>query len=326
MKVTQIFNQSINKHHCFGKKYRPRNDADGFVCFSSASYDNNPPDRSRTKFGMTTRLQEEKISFQRGLTPEIAQAISRTDVGAVSDWFAKRHMPTDFQGNQVLAWCCQKTAMIFGQLKLGLPKGIYVIDFKQLEYKNPSKALGTCNLLPTSLIKGSDEVIPPKTIFFNSMQPWQNIDTMADAHYAEGGSSTDFFMSNPFHEFAHAAHEDWLVRMFGEGKTQRRIEMFLDEEQFTKRQEEYQRKYGNRILPGICRYALVSPLEAVACDLARVIADGLNPVTLLPPKNLLVGTPYERLPLWRRLTRSRYEDLKRPLPEVLRNFWNGEFE
>ncbi len=57
---------------------------------------------------------------------------------------------------------------MFG-LKLALPKGIFVEDFKDLNVDNPSM-YGFCNLAPTKLKKNSDEITPSRIIFFNSFK------------------------------------------------------------------------------------------------------------------------------------------------------------
>lgn len=190
-------------------------------------YPNNP----------ASNPQKRVISFKAGLTIKFAEEIRNTDVLEISDRLARRGIETDFKGNKVVAWCCEKTVSIFQQLNekfgadLALPKGIYVEDFAKLNIDSPA-ALGFCNLRPTELKKNSNEIIPSRTLFFNSFETlpkqippekkwlwdWNYINKITDFNYAIKQSATDFFLDPFFEENIHVSHEDRLLRKFG-GKT-----------------------------------------------------------------------------------------------------------
>lgn len=270
--------------------------------------------------------QNPKVNFGAGLTPKIMEEIQRADVLEISSRLAKKGIPTDFKGNKIIAWCCDKTVEIFEQLnkkyklKLALPKGIYVEDFNKLNIGNPY-ALGTCNLLPAKLIKDSDERVLPRSIFFNSLHIWENIDKIADYDYAIGLSSTPHFLNFGLHEVIHSAHEDRLLDKLGAKTLARELDLYKNRIEITG----YRQKYGEKVSE-ICDYAKTDPFEAIACDIPRVIVSVLDKETLIPTKNPFIGTPYEKLSFLQRAKISDYPDGERPLQEVLRNFWNGRFD
>lgn len=270
--------------------------------------------------------KKSKPNFGAGLTTRMIQEMRQADPLQISNRFARKGIPTDFKGNKVVAWLNEKTLDIFERfrrdlgLKTILPRGIFVEDFNRLNIDNPN-AYSFCNLVQTELIKGSDEIIQPGTIFFNSLHNWEQIDSIADNDYQTRHASTNFFLYKPFHEFSHLAHENNLLRQYYGNDVLKKIEFVRSPKQI----DEYKRKYGLRVSQ-ICEYAQTDPLEAIACDIPRVVASSLDPTTLLPTRNLFVGTPYQRLSLWQRWHLHEYSDKERPLPEVLRNFWNGKFD
>lgn len=273
------------------------------------------------------RLQKQKVNFGAGLTPQMIQEIQRADVLQISNRLAKKGIPTDFRDNKVLAWCSDKTVEIFQQLNerfdanLALPKGIYVEDFKKLNVDS-QYLLGTCNLRPTFFRKGSNERTPSRTIFFNTMHNWNNINSMSDVNYAEKHFSTDLFLYPFLHEFSHVIHENRLLNKLGGKKLNKMLEDLNEESQIQK----YRKLYNERVKQ-ICNYAANTPLDAIACDLPKVIVNSLNKETLMPTKNPFIGTPYEEpsfLKKW--LPQKKYSDQDRPLQEILRNFWNGKFD
>ncbi len=289
----------------------------------------------------SSKPQRQNITFEAGLTSKIMQEIQQADVLEISSRLAKKGIPTDFKGNQVVAWCCDKTVGIFEQLnkefgtKLALPKGIFVENFERLNINNPTIA-GFCNPLRSSnLIKGSNIQVNGETLFFNTFEAlkgkhsihqhwlydWTNIDSVADYNYSQGSVATDHFLDVFMHEFFHVAHEDRLLHKIGEGNLERNI----DEAKTVVGIENYRRKYGLKISK-ICNHALSSPLEAIACDTSRTVASHLDEETLVLRQNPFIGTPYERLSLWKRINIPYYTDEQRPLTEILRNFWNGKFD
>lgn len=270
------------------------------------------------------KTQKHNVIFEAGLTPKMIQEIQNTDVLEISKRLAKINIPTDFKGNKIIAWCSYKTVQILQQLnrkfrqKLSLPQGIYVENFKNLKMKDPL-ALGTCNLSFSEFRKDSSERVPSRTVFFNSMYNWNNIDCFSNINYARKNFSTDFFLYPFLHEFSHVSHEDRLLRKFNGVKLAKMLESLNEEEELQK----YRNVYGSRVRQ-ICDYASNTPLDAIACDLPRTIVDALDKETLMPTRNPFLNTPYEKLNFWHRI--PKYSDKDRPLKEILRNFWNGKFD
>jgi len=284
-------------------------------------------------------IKKKSISFEAGLTPKMMQEIQRADVLEISDILAKRGIPTDFQGNKVVAWCSEKTVGIiqnlnerFG-LKLALPNGIYVEDFGRLKVDNP-KMTGFCNLRPAMLKKNSCEAVPEMTVFFNTFetarksipQPlhwfydWNNVNELADMNFATKDASTNHFLGVFLHEQSHVSHEGHLLKEFSKNKVTKKLKLALEQKQI----EAYQRKHGARASQ-ICREATKSPLEAVACDMSKIIIGCLDRETLLPTRNPFVGTPYEQLPLRQRLSHLLTADKSKTIDGKLRDFWDGRF-
>lgn len=290
-----------------------------------------------------SKHQRNNISFEAGLTPAMIREIRRVDVLEISNRLAKKGIPTDFKGNEVIAWCSNKAIEIFEQLnkkckqRNELPNGAYLDDFINLNVDDPF-AIRFCNLAPTILRKNSTERVPSKTIFFNTFDSMQNLitdrnkhfyswdaidlDKSADINYLTGFKSTDIFLEPFLHELiTHVLHIENLQVKIGGKAIVEAVESFKDPKQV----EKYRQKYGEKI-SGICKYALENPFEAVACDMSRVIANSLDKETLMPTRNPFIGTPYENLSFWQRVNLPDYSDEERPLNEILRRFWNGKFD
>lgn len=267
------------------------------------------------------KFQTKNIAFEAGLTPKILREIQQSDVLEISKMLEEKGIPNDFQGNKMIAWCCAKTVEIFEQFNdkfgtnLSLPRGIFAVDFKYLSTETPH-AYGLCNLTRTTLIKGSNEIIPSRIVFFNTEHNWDNINTIADQRYARKIAGTDFFLYSMFHENAHVTHEDNLLRKFdGETVAKKIISATKPWKKFI-----YKTKYGGRISQ-ICSYATQDPLESIACDMPIKLIDSIDKETLKPIKNPFIGTSYEE-----GVKVQKYSDKERPTNEILRNFWNGKFD
>lgn len=264
-----------------------------------------------------SKLQKQNISFGAGLTPKMMYEIQHADVLEISDKLAQKGILTDFKGNKVIAWCCDKTVDIFQQLNKGVPKGIYVEDFNSLNVDNPNM-YGFCNLAPIALKKGSDEIVPSRTVFFNTLHNWDEIDSISDKNYLTRYSGTDFFLDIPSHEFCHVIQEDHLLDLY-DGETLLEIlQLIHSPNQII----EYQKKYGTQVSK-ICSYAKTNQLEAVACDLSKQIANSLDKSRLIPIKNPFARIPYQEDDL--SLTQKLKTKIN-PLNGILRNFWNGKFD
>lgn len=291
-----------------------------------------------------SKIKANDINFNAGLTPKMMQEIQNTDVLSISEKLAKKDIASDFKNNKVIAWCCDKTVNIFENLNenfetnLALPRGIYVDDFKNLNYKN-KRAYGLCNFFPTKLIKNSDEFTQEETIFFNTFETtqnklfkvrnwkydWNNINKLADYRYSFNDIPTDHFLFTPLHEFIHVAHEDRIFnKLIDENNGNIKVAGNILLEKFesalnTKQIKTFQNKYRNE-LSNISIQEKVSPLEMVACDIPKLIAKTLDGETLLPIKNPFINSPYE-------------EDLKKndtilstKLNQILKNIWDGDFK
>lgn len=267
------------------------------------------------------KSQKQNLAFEAGLTPRMMQEIQQSDVLAISNKLEAKGILNDFKDNKILAWCCNKTVEIFEQINqkfgtnLSLPRGIFVEDFKYLNTETPH-AYGICNLTRTTLIKGSGEIIPSRIVFFNSEHDWNDIDSIADKRYAGKKTGTDFFLYSILHEFTHVLHEDNLLGQFDGKIVLKKILSATN----SRKVKKYQRKYGDRVSQ-LGTNALIDPLEAVGCDMPIKIIASLDKETLLPTKNPFIGTAYEK-----KASTKKYPDKKRPLEEILRNFWNGKFE
>ena len=283
-----------------------------------------------------------KPSFSAGLTQSIAKEIQNADPILISQKLLKKGIPTNFDNNQTIAWCCNKVVEVIEhinkkyKMNFSLPKGIYVTDFEKTNIDD-SMTRAFCNLRPFELYKGSSEVVPSRTIFFNNFEThknnllpeksffynWENIDEISDfTHYIKH-SPTDSFLDMFFHEFAHAIHETRLLNKLGPKKLAKELDFIETIENV----QNYRQKYSDRVKK-ICNYATHDQLEAVACDMSKTITNSLNPNTLLPDKNPFVDSAFEKLFFWqpKRIKIPVYTDEERPLTEIIRNFWNGNFK
>lgn len=275
---------------------------------------------SKVNLNSKSNHSEHWVAFRAGLTPKMLQEIEATDVLEISNRLAKKEIPTDFQHNKVVAWCCDKTVRIIEQFnknfktKLSLPKGIYVEDFRHL-HDNPN-AFGTCNLLPFELRRNSKERIPEKTIFFNSSINWDDVDRISDVNFAGKMFSSDFFLYPFMHEFTHAIHVDRLIQKFEGDELVSKVELAREHKPIQILTQ--QRKDE---IASICNYALKNPLDTIACDLPTKIISGIDKETLVPRKNPFITTPYELIPFWKKQPKTSGNSLD----QILRSFWNGDF-
>lgn len=285
---------------------------------------------------------QQKTSFKAGLNREIAEQIRKANISDISKRLAQDYgIPNNFKENRYLAWLNLQTAKIYQQLNtsfragLALPKGIYVEDFVNLKLKETEQSVtGFCNASPTRLRKNSEEIVPSRVIFFNSFDTlrnktpkewqwicdWNHANRRANYHFETRRTSTNSFLNDTLHEFVHVAFLDRLLERLGRNKLAKELDRYKSDEQL----EAYRRKYRQKLFQ-ICDYALEGPFETIACDIPRIIADSLDPKTLLPTRNPFVGTPYERLSYFQRRKTPNYLDEERPLNEILRHFWNGDF-
>ena len=141
-------------------------------------------------------------------------------------------------------------------------------------------------------------IFPEKTIFFNEFKGfnysggneyWDRIDLTADANFDDKISATDFFMEIFFHEFAHAIHEENLIKKLGGEKTVSTIYKLLN----PKNTSRFQNK-NRDLLDSICKYASSNPFEAVACDLSKRFIENVNKNKLTIEQNFISKSPYRK--------------------------------
>ena len=289
-----------------------------------------------TVFSINNNKFKQNLVFKAGLTNKILQGIQDVDTLQISNKLAKKGIPSDFKNNKIIAWCSDKSIEIFEQLNqrfninLALPRGIYVEDFQKLNIEN-KRMYGLCNFFTSELKKNSNELISGETVFFNTFESeinkipdeqkwrynWNNINEITDYRHLNKKIPTNNFLYTILHEFSHVAHEDRILNKYGN-------EILLDKFQLAQNPQEikkFQKKYGSSVSQ-ICINALNGPLEAIACDIPRVIINSLDKETLMPIKNPFIGTPYENLSSLKRVFTCFNLNQEN---KFLRDFWNGDF-
>jgi hypothetical protein len=276
------------------------------------------------------KIQQTSLSYKSGLTQGMKLEIAKTNPAQIQTNLAQHGINTDFKNNKFIAWASSKCFEFIDELNqkfslnLGLPNGIFVENFNNIDTKNKD-TYGFCNLAPSQLFINSDIKIPEKTIFFNSFnqfenngenKKWNNLDKEIDFYKKNGISTTDFFMEVFLHEFFHVAHINHMINTLGGKKYAAKIENILNIDNLTK----FQKKYYT-LLTSICKYAVESPLESIACDMSKRAISTINPETLKPTTNFIEKSPYADFGILKRLFLKQNN-----LDKKLRTFWNGRFE
>ena len=121
------------------------------------------------------KINNETTAFRAGLTYSMKREIGMADIPRISAELSKKGIETDFKQNRVVGWASKKCVEFiedlnqhFG-LELGMPKGIFVEDFRKLNITKQDSA-GFCNMAPTKLYTEREDIVPEKTIFFNSFE------------------------------------------------------------------------------------------------------------------------------------------------------------
>lgn len=263
---------------------------------------------------------KQSISFKAGLTSQMKREIAGSDVKKISDYLSQQGIPNDFKENKLIAWCSLKCLEIIKKLKLGLPKGIFVEDFKKLNILNKN-ADGLLNFAPTKLYSTKDLIVGEKTIFFNEHKDlnytngnlfWDNIDQIADHNFETKFAATDYFLEIFLHEFAHSIHEENLINKLGGKRLVQLLYQILNEQNIADFQTKYKNSFNR-----ICQYAAANPLDAVACDLSKRIITSLDSMSLIPKYNCIKNSPYRKFALF-------YTPSDK-LEQKLRKYWNGKF-
>lgn len=265
-------------------------------------------------------------NFQAGLTSGIRREIRFSDADKISEFLLKnKGIESNFKNNKIIAWCSLKCVQIIQDanrrfnLNLGFPKGIFVENFNDLRTTKKS-SWGFANFAPARVYENNSDIIPERTIFFNNFENpkiWEHIDEIADENYAEGVSPTDFFLETFLHEFMHVIHEGHLMMKLGK---QSLFEMLqnIQTPDFVK---SFQTHYGSD-LKQICNYAVINPMEAVACDLSQRIINNLNKEQLFLTNDFIKSSPYQKSNFLADIYRKIF--IKNQTDIILKKCWDGE--
>lgn len=257
------------------------------------------------------------LTFEAGLTKQIASEINNCSISAITDNFAARNITTNFDNNKIIAWCAAKSMEIIDTLnekynfKLNLPNEIYMNN----NLFSNKEDLGMCLALPY-LSKDTNKIYPETTIFFNSKSDWKNIDNIADKQYSKNYSPTNSFINIILHEFIHAAHFKRLIDKLGTNKYVGSIVKIESVQDYTFK------KYYDNIINQLGIYATTNPLEAIACDLSKRICDVLDKTSLLPQSNPLKDSPYINKTAFKKFYSFLFDD---KFTKLMTKYWNGKF-
>lgn len=283
---------------------------------------------------MKVKNENNCFNFRAGLTKDIERQISSCNVQKVSAEFYRYGIPTDFKENKIIAWASLKCLQIIQtlnskyNLNLGLPSGIFVEDFANIDIKNCENILGFCNTIPQPFLKKNKRIFPEKTIFFNQYPDkkcsdknfyWKNINLVADYKKAIGESPTNFFLDIILHEFAHAIHIDHLLKILNKNNYLKLLVKLKEIDETSS----FREKYLKTISDESCIYAGTNPMESVACDLSKRILSSLEDHRLRPVKNFVEKSPYKECSIIETFL-SRI--LEKKYDRLIRNFWNGNIK
>ncbi len=273
---------------------------------------------------MNIQQNKHYLNFHGGLTKQMKAEIRSCDTKKISNELAKSNIASDFKGNKVIAWCCFQSYKLFKSLKLPLPNGIFVENFKNLDVAIP-ESLAFSNIFPCEIYKNKKIIVPEKTLFFQEKPLsnefndfWESIDEAMDIQYAEKHSPNNHFLNTFLHEFSHVAHEDNLINTLHPKKVQYHYGRCNNEDFINKFKANYY-----RILSTICTYATESPNEAIACDLADRFIKNLDKNSLEMTQNFIPNSPYRKRN-FKELLIGLNPDYN--LDDILRRFWYGKFD
>lgn len=279
-----------------------------------------------TGFCVNMNVQRNNYSpnFHAGLTKQMRAEIGSCDINKISKELAKNNIQTDFKNNKVIAWCCFQTYKLFKSLKLPLPNGIFVENFKNLNVAIP-ESLAFSNIFPCEIYKNKKIIVPEKTLFFQEKPLlnefnnfWESIDEAMDMQFAEKHSPNNHFLYTFLHEFSHVAHEDNLINTLQPQKVQYHYDRCNNDNFINKFKANY-----FRILSTICSYATESPNEAVACDMADRFVKNMDKETLRMKQNFIPTSPYKKLSF-----KEKFMGIKKEnnIDNLIRNFWYGKID
>lgn len=265
-------------------------------------------------------FKNQDLSFNAGMTRKIKNEIKYCDIQKISEYMSKEGIKNDFKGNKTIAWSTLKCMQLIQtlnklyNLKLDLPKGIFVEDFYKLNGVN-TNAFGFVNYAPTNLYKDTSQIVSEQTIFFNEFKDnhiWSDIDSLADNDYSKGLQTTDFFLEKFIHEFMHVLHEQNLILRIGGYKLIELLQSMNRPENIKAFRTKYAVDFKR-----ICDYAATNPLEAVACDMSKQTIDNIDKNSLSPNQNYISSSPYTKQTFLFSFFRKQNDT-------ILRKIWNGK--
>lgn len=244
------------------------------------------------------------VTFGSGLTQKTARTISSLSAAQLSDEFVKVYkIDANFKENNVIAACSAICADIYENLsktfKLPLastPKRIRVFTPEDL-IKPQRNSFGFC-IADTKKVLKSEPPFELKSIFFQQHKLSVNdIDDITEEMHKKGINSTNHFLYEYIHEWAHNVHLDWIYNRYGydglcpygrkvyqsEHPRGLKIVRKMHDTKFSSREKEV-------ISNTVGTYAAESnPFELFAETMAKLICDSLDNDTLLPKKNPFDG-------------------------------------
>lgn len=184
----------------------------------------------------------------------------------------KFHIGTEFGNNPLVAAFSALTTNIFHKLGFSLPSNVVLKDLSGTYY---SKALGICctHQYDQDIYRKFGRSFPLKTVVMNETQDWYSIqDYMINAKKVNH-SSTGHFLSVFIHEFIHSAHLSNLEKRFGSKSSSL--------------MHKFQKDFTNKdtialIKKETSNYGSTKPCEMIAEEMTELVANSLNPKTLLP--------------------------------------------
>ncbi|MCQ2788828.1 MAG: hypothetical protein MJ229_00475 [bacterium] len=288
-------------------------------------------------FNKQNNIQHKQQNFEAGMTAKILNQIETADTYKISNNLAKKGIDSDFKENKTLAWCCATAVALiekinekFGE-KMELPEAIYVDDFTKMNISSSENTSGFCNFFPTPFLYKPEEFQFSKgnAVFFNSHETdikkapdgikwfydWKNISAISDIDFATGMSTTPHFLNVILHEFAHAIHENNILKNIDVEKMQKKFVNAISKINLYN----FNIKNGEILEKDVCKYAATSPFEAIACDMPKKIIKSLDDELELTSnpfaKTIYSSNASEKIP----------EDSKTEADKLLSKIWDGEF-
>lgn len=262
--------------------------------------------------------------FSAGLNRNIINAVENCDVDLISGHLRAKGIANNFQGDKVRAFCSMKIIELIDNMNskfhIGFSYPNAIITGDLAKHIGKPKTFGFCTFTP--LKSKSGFICPEKTIFFNQSnagvkEELETLDKIAEIDYKEGFNSSNNFLINFIHEFAHAIHEGNLLKRHTPRKVIKILQTW-NTEQFN---IEYRQKYLS-VTNKICGYAGTNILDTLACDLSGKIGNCLNK-NLTIENNIFKNTVYEPQNIVKRLKQNLFTNEFQTKDKLIYAVWNG---